>query len=380
MISGDRMAVQGKRGAFWYTLDEFKTHWDRIDVLCPRMPKNQRAKSNPLTEINFPELPNVFFHPSPYSLLRQPWWVAKEGEKLINEHGHSVLTVHEYPPFYNGMGAMKLHEKSNIPFALELHHLVGFPSPSSISERIGRIISRWVLPGEARSATAIRTVNNSVKSTLVDWGVSEERIHTVPSFYLDSESSKKFSDTEKDVDVVFVGRLVANKKLDRLLAAVASLSGVSLIVLGDGPQRKHYERISKSLKIEDRVTFAGWLPTRDDVIKQMQRARMLVMVSASEGGPRVVLEAMACGLPVIATPVGVMPEVIVNGENGLMTTGEPADIAEKIALLLSDNVWRERMGQNATDIRDKFDKKILVANYASFLQSLSASSDNSSSQ
>src|SRR5688572_26205291 len=82
MISGDRSILQGKKGAFWYTLEEFAKHWERIDVICPK----PQAMQKQMTE-NGPSQ-NVFFHPSPRGLWYQPWWIGKKGKELIGVHKH----------------------------------------------------------------------------------------------------------------------------------------------------------------------------------------------------------------------------------------------------------------------------------------------------
>lgn len=82
------------------------------------------------------------------------------------------------------------------------------------------------------------------------------------------------------------------------------------------------------------------------------------------------LEAMAVEMPVITTEVGVVPEVIEDGVNGIITTGEPDDLAEKIKTLLADEKLRKKIGKEAGKIMDIYERKNLVKGYADFLKSL----------
>jgi glycosyltransferase involved in cell wall biosynthesis len=312
---------------------------------------------------------NVFFHPCPYGLLAQPWWIEQKGKELIAAHGHQVMTVHEYPPFYNGIGARRLARATNVPAVYEIHHLIGEPQPASLTEWIGRWMSRLWLKADLKPAANVRTVNGTVRDTLVRWGVEENRIAVVPSFYLDRDVLKPDATVTKQYDVVFCGRLAANKGLIEVIHAVASLPGVTLLVIGDGEVRVSAETLVQSFGVANRVTFCGWLPTPGDVMKSIQSAKMLVMHSKSEGGPRVALEAMALGMPVIATKVGVMPDVIQDGVNGVLTCGSVAELAGHIKTLLADDSLRSRMGAEAAKIIERFEKKKLVKDYADFLKS-----------
>src|SRR3989338_387984 len=96
MISGDRSILQGKKGAFWYMLEEFRKHWERIDVICPKSAPHPHLlpKGEGISPFE-----NVFFHSSPHGLWYQPRWIVKTGKALIREHRHDVMSVHEYPPF-----------------------------------------------------------------------------------------------------------------------------------------------------------------------------------------------------------------------------------------------------------------------------------------
>ncbi len=373
MISGDRSVLQGKKGAFWYMLEEFSKHWKRIDVIHPRSQipnRKSQIYSNFQAPISQTVFGNVHFHPSPRGLWYQPWWILRTGRELIAEHRHEVMTVHEYPPFYNGLGARWLHQKTRIPYALEIHHVVGFPRAATLSEWIGRVLSRLFLVWDAKSAARVRTVNASVKECLTAFGIPASNIHVVPSFYLDAQILRPLPGVPKQYDLVFSGRLVPNKGLRTVLDALALLPGVSLLVLGDGPERSACERHARTLGIADRVAFHGWVPDQEALVCMLQSAKVLVMNSLSEGGPRVVLEAMACGMPVIATRVGVMPEVIHDGENGVFTSGEPGDLATKVRGLLDDSSLRDSLGKHAQEVIGRFERKSLIKAYAEFLQHL----------
>lgn len=364
MISGDRSVLRGKKGAFWYTLEAFHGYWDRIDIICPQV------KNAELTTKNMPLFGNVYFHPNPKNLLWQECWIRKKGAELIREHKHDVMTAHDYPPFFNGAGAMHLGKKTGIPYALEVHHIVGYPKAASCAEWAGKIFSRFYFPMAAKKAHALRTVSGGVGAALVRWGVQEAKIHCVPSAYLDHALLKPDPSIPKTYDVSCGGRLVVNKGIAEVIRAVAMLPDVSLVVFGEGPLRPKFEALAKSLGIADRVHFAGWAVEGVDVYRTLQSAKIFAMNSRSEGGPRIALEAMALGIPVVATKVGVMPDVIVDGRNGVFTDGDPRDLAQKLRSLLDDAALRDRMGREARDILTKFERTTLIKRYAEFLQSL----------
>ena len=362
MVSGDRSTVAGKQGAFWYTLQELSRHWDRIDVICPRVPE---AVVSTLHD-------NVTFYPSPRGLWCQPKWICRKGLELWRQHHYSCMTVHAYAPFYNGIGARCLHKKTGIPYALEVHHIVGHPQPASRSETIGLWMTQHLFAGITRRAAAVRVVNSTVGGQLQKWGVPEEKIQLVPSFYLDRELLTSIPEVPKDFDIAFCGRLVANKGIQELLEAVALLEGVKAVVIGDGPERQTMESAANELGIADRVVFTGWLPDQKAVLHAIKSAKVFVMNSKSEGGPRVLLEAMALGMPVVSTPVGIAPDVIDIGNNGLITTGTPQNLGARIQSLLRDSDLRERMGHQATRVLDQYEKSQAVAAYANFLKSLAS--------
>ncbi|MEI8230721.1 MAG: glycosyltransferase family 4 protein [Candidatus Peregrinibacteria bacterium] len=380
MISGDRSILQGKQSAFYYTLQEFSKHWERIDVICPiqQLTDNNSHFTSPFE--------NVFFHSSPHGLWYQPFWIKRKGTELISAYHHDVMTVHEFPPFYNGLGARWLHKITGIPYALEIHHIAGYPQAATLTEWIGRILSQFILPWDARNSAGVRAVNQTTKEQLKQWGIPDEKIHIVPSFYLDrvllqnpirtvaiDEGKSQFANNEianQAYDLSFCGRLVPNKNLPVLLKAIASIPNIKLLIIGDGPERPRCEKLANDLGISNRVTFAGWLPSAENVIDALRSSRIFVMNSLSEGGPRVLLEAMAIGLPVIATPVGIVPEVIQEGVNGMLTDGSAEDLRYAISVLIGDEAMQKQIGNEARKVLDRFERGTLVKGYAEFLKGL----------
>lgn len=358
MITGDRGVASGRPCAFFHTLQGLSPHFGRIDVLCPRVAGAAVASVHG----------NVFLHPSPWPLVLQSLWIVRKGRALVAEHGHGAMTAQEYPPFYNGIGAAVLSRKTGVPLCLEVHHVAGWPRAADAAETVGRTLSRLMLPLLARRAAAVRVVNRTARDLLARWGVAAARLHVVPSFYLDAGALTP-ADTAPTVDLAFCARLVPNKGLLRFLEALTVLPGTTAVVIGDGPLRPSAEHYCASHGLTNRVRFTGWLPAGGQ-IAELKKARALVMCSLSEGGPRVVLEAMACAVPVIATPVGIVPE-IVNGENGLLTTGTAADIALKAKALLADDAKRAALGQAARPaVLPRFDRNTTLPAYAAFLSSL----------
>lgn len=370
MISGDRSLLRGEKGAFWYTLEEFSKHWERIDIICPRAEGRSEKGEVRRMESFFG---NVFVHPSPWTLWHQPKWILEQGTKIWQAYRPDVMTVHEYPPFLNGSGAKKLSAKTGIPYAIEIHHIVGYPVAADFKETIGRWMSRLYLSRDTSTAAAVRVVNKTVAELLPKWGVSKAKVRVVPSFYLDRTKLVPDASIQKKYDIAFCGRLVSNKGLSNVIHALTLLPDATLLVVGDGPERQAAHQLTKKLGVEHRVEFLGWLPTQEAVMRQLQSAKVFVMNSKSEGGPRVALEAMAVGLPIVATKVGIMPEVIIDGRNGMLTTGEPDDLAAKLRTLLGDQVLREQMSEAAKDVINRFERSSLIARYAQFLQDLANS-------
>lgn len=363
MISGDRSVASGKRGPFVVTLTGLAKHFSRIDVLTPRVKDVDKAWERLVP-------PNVHFHTAPVGIFGYGTWVVRKGKELVERHGIRHATVHASPPFHHAIGAVRLAKQTGVKLALEVHHVVGHPRAASLQERVAYLLSRFMLPRLSRGVGAVRVVNRGMVAFLKAWGVREQLLHVVPSFYLDSSLVAKTADVRPSASLAFCARLVPNKNLPLVFQAMKELPQATLLVVSDGPMRRKWEALARDLGVAPRVTFRGWLGDEVEVARAMKSAHVFVMPSLSEGGPRTALEAMMLGMPVVSTKVGVMPDAIVHGINGYLVDATPEAFAAALKPLLADAALRERIGNEAKRIVEIHERETALARYARFLMAL----------
>lgn len=159
-----------------------------------------------------------------------------------------------------------------------------------------------------------------------------------------------------------VGRLTSAKRVDDALVAFAAAThGITahLVVVGDGPARSQLEALSRSLGLHDRVQWLGW---RDDAARLVWGADVLIHASEREGLSNVILEAMAAGLPVVATRVGGAAEVVEDGVTGrIVQCGDRISLTAAIRDLLCDLSLASRFGAAAAArVRERFTVDAMV--------------------
>jgi len=167
--------------------------------------------------------------------------------------------------------------------------------------------------------------------------------------------------------VVFLGRLDPVKRLPNLIEAMALLRGFArLDVYGDGPQRPELTRQIQQLNLGELVTLHGAI---DGPQAALRDAELLVLPSEAEGFGLVLIEAMAAGVPVVATEAPGIRDVVQDGETGLLVpVGAPAALAEAIRRVLEDSALRERLIQAAfADVRRRFTWDAAIAEYRRIL-------------
>jgi glycosyltransferase involved in cell wall biosynthesis len=177
------------------------------------------------------------------------------------------------------------------------------------------------------------------------WGV--RGVEVVPN-PIDAPPAKATRDELRDrhgfagPTLVFCGRLVPQKDLETLLAAVALVPGATLVVAGDGEERS---------RVDGRARLLGALP-REQVLELLRAGDLAVLSSRWENFPHALVEALAVGTPVVATAVGGVPEIVHDGENGvLVPPGDPEALAAGIRRGLAE---RDRLAAAAPASVERF--------------------------
>ena len=357
MIGGDTALIQGIQGAFWNTLRGLHRYWDRIDIICPYV-------SRPKTLTVFG---NVFLHPLPRGKLISPFYVLREGMKAVQKDDQPLLTIHSYGMQLTAWGAYWLARKFNLPFVVEVHHVDGFPKSDGFVDICRRLMTFFFLRVVHRRASAIRIANRAeLVPLLLSLGIPEQKLKVLYAVYLDQTVFRPLPNVIKQYDVVFIGRLVPNKGLPLLIRAFHCLKQrlpkSRLLIVGRGPLESWLKR---RLKVEDGIEYIPFLSSAEEIAEAYNKAKAVVCASSAEGGPRFVVEAMACGLPAVSTPIGLMREIIRNGETGfLVQSWLPQEMADRIADLLESEDLYRRCSKGAIEVTRQFDRNHTISQCA----------------
>jgi glycosyltransferase involved in cell wall biosynthesis len=241
---------------------------------------------------------------------------------------------------------------ARVPIRIFTVHGWAFTAHSGIVGRLYRWADRLARP---LTTVTVCVAEHERATGLAAGTCSEARTVVIPNA-IDAAAAPRARGDRTTPLLVAVGRLKAPKDFRTLLHALAALppEAGELLVVGDGPDRPRIEAEIQSLGLHDRVRLAG---QRSDVPELLAAADVFVLSSASEGMPISVLEAMAAGLPVVASRVGGVPELVIDGETGLLVApGDAYELAEALRRLFADAGLRQRLGDAGhVRVRERFD-------------------------
>ena len=198
----------------------------------------------------------------------------------------------------------------------------------------------------ARRADALIVPSRYLARTLAAWGVAPEKITPIHNAVESHDVSPAQTPLAGKFKIVTVGRLIAIKQIDRIIEAVAAIENAGLVIVGDGPERPRLEALARSLGVLERIYFAGQR-SAEETLALIAAGDLFVLNSTHEGLPHVVLEAMSVGVPVVATAVGGTPEVIRDGENGVLISPQAhGELGEVLSRLVSSPAERNRLAND----------------------------------
>lgn len=238
-----------------------------------------------------------------------------------------------------------------------VHHLFGL----SAFRQVSAPIASYVVATEALLPLAYRgmpfvVVSPSTRDDLVKRGLPRRDIRVIPNG-LDHERYRPGSAPgERDL-VVFVGRLEHYKGVDLLLDAWlhvrSARPGARLVIVGSGTAGDEMRARARDAGFGDTAAFGGFV-SEDEKVAWMQRATVVVQPSRKEGWGLTVLEANACGTPVVATDVPGLRDSVRHGTSGLLAAANPASLATCLLSVLSDDELRARLARGARAWSERF--------------------------
>lgn len=314
------------------------------------------------------DVENVFTHlvsVVEYPLFKYPPYTIALSSEMIRvsrEVDLEVLHVHYAIP--HSTAALIAREATGIPYVVTLHG----SDVTILGSDPAYLLSNTLSIERADSVTAVSSF--MAREAYERLGVNNE-IQVIPNF-VDAEFFKpapcdNIDELEgKDFIVTHVSNFRPVKRIQDLVYAMKIVTKevpeARLVLVGDGPDRHNTEQLIHRLDLKENVTLTGF---RSDVANLLQCSDAMVLCSETESAPLTLLEAMSCGLPVVATSVGGIPEIVQDGVNGfLVETKHPEEIASKLLKLNSDKELRRRLGDAARKtIETKYTADKVVKQY-----------------
>jgi glycosyltransferase involved in cell wall biosynthesis len=283
-----------------------------------------------------------------FASLRAMYAISSNEYDIIHIHGHvpgfflipfiksvrSIFTVHNPNPWMVRSTSMFKQAFREVAFkSVELKIIKNVDYVIAVSEGLrDELVKRFEMPSEK-----VKVIPNGV-----DINLFRPKIHGYGHIIEKYELPQEY--------VLFVGRLVEQKGLHYLLNAIKGTS-IHVVIVGDGPLFSYLNTLAQRLGISEQIRFVGAVPL-DDLTRIYSAAKLFVIPSVAEGMALVGLEAMASGLPIIASRIPGMEKIVVDGYNGfLFDVGDVEKLRGYMLLLLKEDVdLAKRMGERSRKI------------------------------
>jgi len=279
----------------------------------------------------------------------------------------SDIVITAQDPFETGFAGFFIKFRFKLPLQVQIH--TDFLSPYFriyIKNRIRILISKFIIP----RADGIRVVSERIKTSLISrFNISESRIYKLPILI----DVKKYQNAKVKIDlrqiyknydfiILMAGRLSKEKNIDlamRAMQIVAKKYPKSLLlVVGEGPRKTYLEHLMRHLGIVNNVKFEEW---SNDLTSYYKSADLFLLTSNYEGYCLSIVEAMAAGLPIVMTDVGIARELVkdpnldghgarINGK--IVPVGDKIQLIKAIESLIQDKQLRSKLAANALKTAD----------------------------
>jgi len=280
---------------------------------------------------------------------------SPKARRLAAERPVDVIDAHYAYP--DGHAARLLARDLGVPYVLSLRG-----SDAYVLSRFPA--RRWRIEQALAAATRVVTVSTALAHAAQGLGAAPERIRVIPNGVdthrfrpLDRAQARGTLGVPDGTRLLLsVGRLAEVKGFDLLLRGMARLARHSEVpvrcaILGEGPARGRLVDLARTLGLEGRLDLPGWVKS-EDLPTWYAAADLFVLLSESEGWPNVVVEALACGAPVIGSRVGGIPEMISDGVNGFLLPERSVEATAELLALGIEQSWNREAIAHSPVVRD----------------------------
>jgi N-acetyl-alpha-D-glucosaminyl L-malate synthase BshA len=310
---------------------------------------------------------------SPLAFMQLPFFILAElfyAVRIAQQQKFDLVHAHWSIP--QGLVALLLKRFRGIPCVTSLHgsdvYGLNLPFLCELNKKV--ILDSDVCTANSR-ATAERANRISGRDDVrvIPMGVDTD-------FFSTSKDRRKEQNRRggQEKTVLYAGRLIDVKGVDYLIRAFPSVlekqSNARLLIVGSGPRKADLVSASERLGLQDEVIFQDAV-SQEELVRYYSMADVFVLPSVTtdegetEGLGVVLLEAMACGVPVIGSAIGGIPDIIKDGETGLLVQQkDPGDLAEKICRVLADKELSHRLGKKGHDfVKERFSWPSIAKSY-----------------
>ena len=296
---------------------------------------------------------NLFIYHAPGPLFIRYARAFRAMRRILRDR--FIDTVSVQAPDELGILALCAIRAYRVPFQVQVHTDVmsAYWRHASWKERIRAMITDFLIP----RATCVRAVSNRIAESLIRAGLAARECVTVLPVFTDIERAMGATPDPAVLErfrahsfkIVAAGRFVEKEKnffllIDMMLQLVQRYPDALLVIAGDGPDKERYLNRIRAYGLEKNVILEEWVLNLPSFIAAFDA---LCISSNYEGWGVVALEAMAVGVPVVMTDVGLAGELVLHGENGLVVpVGNVQAYGAAVASLVHDPVMRRSMGEN----------------------------------
>ena len=309
-----------------------------------KVPAEEKRHGITVLHPRYPVIPKIGMSIAPFLMYRALATFLRR--RVLGQYDFDVIDAHYFYP--DGVAAALLGRRFDKPVVITAR---GSDINLIANHRLPRHLIRWA----ARQSAGMIAVSRALKDRMINLGMDPQQICVLRNG-VDLEVFRRREATSNSICgplegpvLLSVGNLVSGKGHDLAIRALASLERATLLIVGDGPLKGALQSLARELGLAERVRFLGRI-AHERLPEVYSLADVLILASAREGWPNVLLEAMACGTPVVATRVGGVPEIVrTKAAGSLIESRDPESIAAAVRCLLDSPPTRAATRAYAED-------------------------------